>query len=565
MDSLYSLNLAALRVRSPETARLIEGLEGPAGVTVTGAATGAPVLEIAGRALDSRRDPVRAAERSAAAVTSDPVVVAGLAGGYFIEALEARGLTVAGVIEGEPAVLAAAMRARDLTAWLSRVPVWCVSALADRVELAAIRRLGDLAVHAPSLTGHEGLAALVALWPTIRVAHRAPRVLVAGPIYGGSLETARATARAVSMTAAETKLFDFSVFAPGHHTLDALGIARSTRNRLQAGHADFLGEVLVDVALDWRADLVIALAQAPLAEAALTRLREHQVATAFWYVENHRVLPYWSQVAPHYDWFYGIQPGRFLEQLAEAGAAHPGYLPMACDPAVHQPETLTGEQRARFGSAVSFAGAPYLNRRRLLVSLADLDFRIWGDGWNEPALAHLVAGEGQRFDVRDMVRIFNATAINLNLHSAAHVADLDPDPDFVNPRTFEIAACGAFQLVDRRTPLPDLFAPDEMVVFESVPELRRLIDHYLAHPDERQAIADRARTRVLAEHTYEHRVRRILRDALPHDLAAAALHGIDAEPLDLAVRRIESASAFMTGEEACMRVLLEVEKNWGMR
>ncbi|MFP5378361.1 MAG: glycosyltransferase [Vicinamibacteria bacterium] len=566
MTSLYLHNLAALRTRSPEAARLVEAVEQSGAVRVAASSTGEPVLEVGGRALDSRREPRRAAERAAAAVDTAAVAVAGLGTGYFVEALEARDIAVAAIVDADPAVVAAAMRARDLSAVLARVPVFLLPALTDRVELAAVRRLAPAVTpHAPSLQAFPALAAFVETWPSIRVADRAPRVLVAGPIYGGSLETARATARAVSMTAAETKLFDFSVFASGHHAIDGLGIARSTRGRLQAAHADFLGELLVDVALDWRADLVIGLAQAPLGEPALTRLRDHQITTAFWYVENHRVLPYWSDLAPHYDFFYGIQPGRFLEQLAAAGAARPGYLPMACDPAVHRPVDLTPEEQARFGSDVSFAGAPYLNRRRLLVSLADLDFRIWGDGWNEPALAHLVAGNGERFGVDDMVRIFNATAVNLNLHSAAHVADLDPDPDFVNPRAFEIAACGAFQLVDARTPLPDLFAPGEMVTFESMAEVRGQIAHYLAHPDERRAIAALARARVLAEHTYEHRVRRILRDALPHDLAAAALHGIDAEPLDLVLRRLELGSPVMTDEEACMRVLVEVEKNWGMR
>jgi spore maturation protein CgeB len=201
----------------------------------------------------------------------------------------------------------------------------------------------------------------------------------------------------------------------------------------------------------------------------------------------------------------------------------------------------------------------------MLVGLADLDFRIWGDGWNEPALSHLVAGDGKRFGMAEMVKIFGASAINLNLHSANHVSGLDPEPDFVNPRTFEIAACGAFQLVDRRDPLPDLFTADEMVTFGSMAELRSGIARYLADPDERQAVATRARARVLAEHTYEHRTRRILRDALPSHLAAAALTGIETETLDTALLAREGSGGPMDEDEALMRIVYEVEKNWGMR
>ncbi|MGE0039809.1 MAG: glycosyltransferase [Vicinamibacterales bacterium] len=568
VSELFVRNLAALEARSPKAAaiiRLVSDLPSPH-VTATVAATGDPVLESGGRALDSRRDPRAAARRTLGGLPEGPVVLAGFGTGYVAEAMVEAGVPLAAVVEPDPAVLAAAMRARDLTTVFAGPVVWCLESLLDRVELLSVRAVAPSMVpHGPSVQGSPELRRLLAEWPGLPVARRAPRVLVAGPIYGGSLEVARATARAVSLTSAETRLFDFSVFAGGHHELGALGIPQGPRAALQAEFADVLGRALVEIAREWRADLVIALAQAPLGEDALGRLRALGIPSAFWFVENHRVLGYWTHVARHYDWFYGIQPGRFLEQLAAAGAPRPGYLPMACDPGVHAPVALSEADRRTYGSDVSFAGAPYLNRRRMLVGLADLDFRIWGDGWNEPALAHLVAGGGRRFDVAEMVKIFGASAINLNLHSANHVSGLDPEPDFVNPRTFEIAACGAFQLVDRRDPLPALFAADEMVAFGSMAELRAQIARYLADPAERQAVAGRARARVLAEHTYEHRVRRILRDALPSHLAAAALTGIETETLDTALLARERSGQPMDEDEALMRIVFEVEKNWGMR
>jgi spore maturation protein CgeB len=49
-----------------------------------------------------------------------------------------------------------------------------------------------------------------------------------------------------------------------------------------------------------------------------------------------------------------------------------------------------------------------------------------------------------------------------------------------------------------------------MVVYRDLPELRRLLDHYLARPDEARAIGDNARRRALAEHTLRHRVEEML-------------------------------------------------------
>ena len=50
-------------------------------------------------------------------------------------------------------------------------------------------------------------------------------------------------------------------------------------------------------AADFRPDLVIALAQAPLNASVCDRLRAAGIKVAFWFVENYRVLPYWKQVA----------------------------------------------------------------------------------------------------------------------------------------------------------------------------------------------------------------------------------------------------------------------------
>ena len=77
----------------------------------------------------------------------------------------------------------------------------------------------------------------------------------------------------------------------------------------------------------------------------------------------------------------------------------------------------------------------------------------------------------------------------------------------VNTRTFELAASGACQAVDDKGELPALFKPGhEALVYGDLAELRRLLDHHLAHPDEARAIGEQARRRALAEHTLRHRI-----------------------------------------------------------
>src|SRR5204862_6035822 len=168
------------------------------------------------------------------------------------------------------------------------------------------------------------------------------------------------------------------------------------------------------------------------------------------------------------------------------------------DPEIHRPLSLDAAARAEYASEVAFVGAGYRNRRLAFRRFLDTDVRIWGSDWAGAAdLARVVQRGGARITTEESVRIFNAVDVNLNLHSSTYHDGVDPRGDFVNPRTFELAGAGAFQVVDQRQLLPPLFAPGvELAVARSVDEMRALTDHYLAHADERRALAERARTRA---------------------------------------------------------------------
>jgi spore maturation protein CgeB len=230
-----------------------------------------------------------------------------------------------------------------------------------------------------------------------------------------------------------------------------------------------------------------------------------------WFVEDYRLFTYWRAFAPLYDLFAVIQKEPFFSELAAAGVANALYLPMAASPEAHRPMTLSPAEKQRFGAELSFMGAGYPNRRAAFRQLTRYGLKIWGTEWEGDAvLAPFVQLQGRRIGTEDTARIFNATAINLNLHSSVRADELVPEGDFVNPRTFEIAACGAFQLVDKRSLMPELFSDDELATFNSMETLEAGIAYFRSRPEERAAYADRARKRVLAEHTYAARMRALL-------------------------------------------------------
>lgn len=337
------------------------------------------------------------------------------------------------------------------------------------------------------------------------------RVLVVLPMYGGSLPIGTYCVQALRDLGHTAAVFDAPAFYGAFSALKGTGVTTDRLEQLESGFLQVISQAILAQVETFEPDMVLALAQAPMSRQLLRRLSREGVPTAMWFVEDYKVFTYWRAFAPLYDVFAVIQKEPFLGELTAIGQNHALYLPMAALPSFHTPAQLSAADTRYYGADVAFVGAGYPNRRVAFRALAHKDFKIWGTEWEgESALAAHVQQGGARISPEDCVKIYTATRINLNLHSSVQCRDLVPGGDFVNPRTFELAAMGAFQLVDGRTLMPELFDAGMLPTFSSVEEMLEKIDYYLAHPEERAACATLARERVLQRHTYQHRMRQLL-------------------------------------------------------
>ena len=103
----------------------------------------------------------------------------------------------------------------------------------------------------------------------------------------------------------------------------------------------------------------------------------------------------------------------------------------------------------------------------------------------------------------DLPRFYPCSAINFNCTSKQMKGA-------VNQRIFDVPATGAFVLTDWRPQMEALFEPHEIVCYQDKAEIPDLVRHYLAHPEERQAVARAGRDRVLRCHTWAHRLKDML-------------------------------------------------------
>ncbi len=184
------------------------------------------------------------------------------------------------------------------------------------------------------------------------------------------------------------------------------------------------------------------------------------------------------------------------------------YLPEACNPRVHRPITLSEQDRRLFGCDVMIAGSLYYYRQEILKELTDFDLAIWGHvpDWLVKRVSD--RHHGRSIFGEEKARAAAAARISLNTLHYAEVNGL-------NCRTFELAGCGAFQLVTSVPVLSEHFVPDvEVATFSNIDELIEQIRFYLSNLNVARAIARRGQIRAHGDHTYEHRLIEIFRVAL---------------------------------------------------
>ncbi|MCD6500412.1 glycosyltransferase family 1 protein [bacterium] len=79
--------------------------------------------------------------------------------------------------------------------------------------------------------------------------------------------------------------------------------------------------------------------------------------------------------------------------------------------------------------------------------------------------------------------------------------------------TFEVAATGTFLLQRDRPDLHLLYEKSELATFDGTfLDLKKKIDYYLKHREEREEIAEKAYQRTIREHLYKHRFKRVLKE-----------------------------------------------------
>lgn len=276
--------------------------------------------------------------------------------------------------------------------------------------------------------------------------------------------------------------------------------------------------LLFEVVTREKPDVVLTLHGMHFSPELRKALQGIGIRTALWAVDDPYELQQSLAYANGFDFVFTVEkeavPVYYMANVEEVF-----YLPLGVYPGVFKKEEVPPEYR----SDICFIGSAFYNRLQLIDEiaeyLAEKKTLIIGQWWDKLEKYNILKGKirNQMVPPAEAARFYNGAKINLNLTRASDAYNRVEGNSFglqatsPNNRTFEIAACQAFQITDTSRNLADFYQLDsEIVTFSGATDLIQKIDFYLSHGSEREAIAERAYQRTINEHTYEERLRSLL-------------------------------------------------------
>jgi spore maturation protein CgeB len=190
---------------------------------------------------------------------------------------------------------------------------------------------------------------------------------------------------------------------------------------------------------------------------------------------------YWTNERSSVDAFRAVNP-------------HGGYLPHAWHPERHRsgPQPGDGDVAAH---DVVFVGSAFQERVAWLSAIdwTGIDLGLYGS-WESLGSRHPLRRfvRGAQTDNATTAALYRRAKVGLNLYRTSMGWGPQAPPiahaESLNPRAYELAACGAFHLSSYRQEVAEVFG-DLVPTFTTPDEAQALVRSWLADPDGRARIA----------------------------------------------------------------------------
>ena len=268
-----------------------------------------------------------------------------------------------------------------------------------------------------------------------------------------------------------------------------------------------VNQTLINGCRKYKPDFLLVVKGAKLYPETIKLISSLGITTVGYWTDD--PLNYESSMinAPSYD-IYLTNCSKTLGRYKDSGLTNVHHLPTAVDTKHYSRAKI----RKRYD--ISFIGSHSVHREDILSQLEVNGLHIFGKGWqNNSSIsqwhkndnidsAQLHSGAfGRHTNL-----VFNQTKVNLNIHST-----LGKDHS-IGSRIFETLSAGGFLLSDWIDEIDNFFEPDKhLVCFHTVEEMNEKAKFYVNNDRARNEIADAGYEHVLKHHSYDARVKDLLK------------------------------------------------------
>ncbi|MCM3308586.1 CgeB family protein [Priestia megaterium] len=246
-------------------------------------------------------------------------------------------------------------------------------------------------------------------------------------------------------------------------------------------------------------------------------VKQTQIPFCIWLTEDPFYIDSSLKVIDGENIIFTIDLGAF-KFYQSLGYKNIYYLPLGTNPKIFQKK----EPNESYKSDILFLGYPYPSRLELanfILRNTDYQLTLVGKGWNN-RIPKILRRSKQLSIIDEWVSpavaslFYNNAKIVINQHREINFLhnqnSLHVESKSVNNRTFDISSCSAFQLIDYKEDLYNQYSEDEIVHYNNPSECINKINRFIYEDDLRRCIAQKARNRIIFQHTWESRVLSII-------------------------------------------------------
>lgn len=228
---------------------------------------------------------------------------------------------------------------------------------------------------------------------------------------------------------------------------------------------------------------------------------------ALWFFDSMTHIPLCEDCIPAVDAVFCYEQTD-IPIIRQKFGVEAHFLPQAVDLSIYHPALVDKKYD------IVFAGDLFHSRKRrqliqaVVAHYPRLRIRVWGQykPWFKNPWKWLTR------ERRDVYMNCNATGeqLNLDYNSARIVLNIhhEQQKDGANPKVYEIAATGTYQICDANPYICQLFPHGEVGLYRNTEELFHLIDEALQR--DMNSCASAAKELIASQHTYINRIRQCL-------------------------------------------------------